>query len=48
MAIELYSAGIGLDSSCESIFVRRSKANLKQNLYAEALDDAEKVRMIIF
>lgn len=46
MAVELYSAGITLDSSCESLFAHRSKANLKRNLYAEALDDAEKVRMM--
>ncbi|KAG2117024.1 uncharacterized protein F5147DRAFT_298941 [Suillus discolor] len=43
MAVELYSAGISLDSSCESLFARRSKANLTRRLYTEALDDAEKV-----
>ncbi|KAG0704041.1 hypothetical protein DFH29DRAFT_997923 [Suillus ampliporus] len=42
-AIELYSVGIGLDSSSESLFTRRSKANLERNLYAEALHDADKV-----
>nr|AFB76151.1 hypothetical protein [Suillus grevillei] len=43
MAIELYSAAIALDSSCHSSFAHRSKAKLAQNLYVEALDDAEKV-----
>ncbi|KAG1789016.1 uncharacterized protein HD556DRAFT_1275673, partial [Suillus plorans] len=43
MAVELYSVGISLDSSCESLFARRSKANLTRRLYTEALDDAEKV-----
>ncbi|KAG2346810.1 hypothetical protein BDR05DRAFT_981412 [Suillus weaverae] len=42
-AVELYSLGIGLDSSCESLFVRRSKVNIERNLHAEALHDAEKV-----
>ncbi|KAG0698731.1 hypothetical protein DFH29DRAFT_1071033 [Suillus ampliporus] len=42
-AIELYSAGIGLDSSCHSLFAHRSKANLERTLYAEALHDADKV-----
>jgi hypothetical protein len=46
MAVELCSAGISLDSSCESLFACRSKANLKRNLYAEALDDAKKVRLM--
>ncbi|KAG0701797.1 heterokaryon incompatibility protein-domain-containing protein [Suillus ampliporus] len=39
-AIELYSAGIGLDSSCDLLFAHRSKAHLDRNLYAEALHDA--------
>ncbi|KAG2346485.1 hypothetical protein BDR05DRAFT_786028 [Suillus weaverae] len=43
MAVELYTTGIGLDSSCESLFAHRSKANLERNLYADALEDAEKV-----
>ncbi|KAG0693719.1 hypothetical protein DFH29DRAFT_377451 [Suillus ampliporus] len=42
-AIELYSAGISLDSSCECLFAHRSKANLGQKHYAEALHDADKV-----
>ncbi|KAG0701869.1 heterokaryon incompatibility protein-domain-containing protein [Suillus ampliporus] len=42
-AIELYSAGIMLDSSCESLFTRRSKANLEGNFYVKALHDAERV-----
>lgn len=42
-AIELYSAGIELDSSCESLFVRRSKANLERNLFVVALHDANRV-----
>ncbi|KAG2346373.1 hypothetical protein BDR05DRAFT_997367 [Suillus weaverae] len=41
--IELYSAGIGLDFSCESLLVHRSEANLKRNFFAEALHDADKV-----
>ncbi|KAG2151487.1 hypothetical protein DEU56DRAFT_553851 [Suillus clintonianus] len=43
MAIELYSAGIRLDSSCDSLFVQRSKAMFQRHLYAEALQDAKKV-----
>lgn len=46
-AIELYSAGIELDSSCESLFVQRSKANLERNLFAAALHDANRVRTIV-
>ncbi|KAG1786940.1 uncharacterized protein HD556DRAFT_1006392 [Suillus plorans] len=46
-AIELYSAGIELDSSCESLFVRRSKANLERNLFVVALHDANRVRAIV-
>ncbi|KAG0698960.1 hypothetical protein DFH29DRAFT_1081516 [Suillus ampliporus] len=42
-AIELYSAGIELDPSCQSLFARRSKANLERQLYVEALYDAERV-----
>ncbi|KAG1738652.1 uncharacterized protein EDB91DRAFT_448861 [Suillus paluster] len=42
-AIELCSAGLRLDSSCESLFAHRSKANLARNLYAEALLDADKI-----
>lgn len=42
-AIELYSAGVELDSSCESLFVHRSKANLGRNLFAAALHDANRV-----
>ncbi|KAG2030344.1 WD40-repeat-containing domain protein [Suillus americanus] len=45
-AIELYSAGIELDSSCEPLFVHRSKANLDRNLFAAALHDANRVRMM--
>jgi hypothetical protein len=30
-ANELYLTGIGLDSSCESLFAHRSKANLEQH-----------------
>ncbi|KAG2151591.1 uncharacterized protein EDB93DRAFT_1249232 [Suillus bovinus] len=43
MAVALYSAAIALDSSSESLFVDRSKVNLKRQFYAEALHDAEKV-----
>ncbi|KAG2151526.1 WD40-repeat-containing domain protein [Suillus clintonianus] len=43
MAIDMYSAAIVLDSSRHSIFARCSKAKLAQNLYAEALHDADKV-----
>ncbi|KAG2360568.1 hypothetical protein BDR07DRAFT_1412015 [Suillus spraguei] len=43
MAVALYSAAIALDSSSESLFVHRSKVNLEQKLYTEALHDAEKV-----
>ncbi|KAG0691977.1 hypothetical protein DFH29DRAFT_861352 [Suillus ampliporus] len=43
-AIELFSAAIALDSSCHSLFARRSEANLGRNLYAGALHDAEKVQ----
>jgi hypothetical protein len=46
-AIELYSAGIELDPSCEPLFVCRSKANLERNLFAAALHDANRVRMIV-
>jgi tetratricopeptide (TPR) repeat protein len=42
-AIELYSAGIELDPSCEPLFVCRSKANLERNLFAAALHDANRV-----
>ncbi|KAG2346441.1 WD40 repeat-like protein [Suillus weaverae] len=42
MAIELYSAGIELDSSCESLFVHRIKTNLGRNLFAAALHDANR------
>ncbi|KAG2082366.1 WD40-repeat-containing domain protein [Suillus cothurnatus] len=41
-AIELYSAGIELDPSCEPLFVCRSKANLERNLFAAALHDANR------
>ncbi|KAG2364198.1 WD40-repeat-containing domain protein [Suillus spraguei] len=41
-AIELYSAGIELDSSCELLFVHRSKANLERNLFVAALHDANR------
>jgi hypothetical protein len=46
MAVALYSAAISLDPSSESLFANRSKVNLERGLYAEALDDAEKVRVI--
>jgi hypothetical protein len=46
VAVELYSTGIGLDSSCEALFMHQSKANLKQDLFAEALHDAKKVQMM--
>jgi WD40 repeat protein len=44
------SAAIQLYSSSDSYFAHRSKVNLEQNLYLEALSDAEKVRttLIIF
>ncbi|KAG1813609.1 WD40-repeat-containing domain protein [Suillus subaureus] len=45
-AIKLYSAGIGLDPSHDLLLVRRGKENMGQNLYAEALSDAEQVRMM--
>jgi len=45
-AIELYSAAIGLDSSCDSLFLHRTKTKLAQNLFAEALPDADMVRTI--
>ncbi|KAG1743655.1 uncharacterized protein EDB91DRAFT_1200564, partial [Suillus paluster] len=41
-AIKLYSAGISLDSLCESLLAHRSKANLERKFYAEALQDADK------
>jgi hypothetical protein len=46
MAVAMYSAAIKLDSSSESLFALRSKVYLERGLYAEALDDAEKVRVI--
>jgi hypothetical protein len=46
-AIELYSAGIKLDSSCESLFVQRCKANSERNLFVAALHDANRVRTIV-
>ncbi|KAG2117045.1 uncharacterized protein F5147DRAFT_768429 [Suillus discolor] len=42
-AFKLYSAGIGLDPSYDLLFVHRSNENLRRNLYAEALSDAEQV-----
>jgi hypothetical protein len=44
------SAAIQLYSSSDSYFAHRSKVKLEQNLYLEALSDAEKVRttLIIF
>jgi hypothetical protein len=45
MAVAMYSAAIKLDSSSESLALR-SKVYLERGLYAEALDDAEKVRVI--
>jgi tetratricopeptide (TPR) repeat protein len=42
-AIGLYSAALVLDPSHESFLVFRSKAYVEQNLYAKALEDAEKV-----
>ncbi|KIK46471.1 hypothetical protein CY34DRAFT_800323 [Suillus luteus UH-Slu-Lm8-n1] len=42
-AIQLYSAGLGLDPSCESLLVLRSKVYLGQNLHTKALQDAEMV-----
>ncbi|OAX42738.1 hypothetical protein K503DRAFT_853745 [Rhizopogon vinicolor AM-OR11-026] len=42
-AIELYSAAIALDASCDSLFAHRGKANLGRHLYLEALADAEQV-----
>ncbi|KAG2349796.1 hypothetical protein BDR05DRAFT_972738 [Suillus weaverae] len=43
MAIELYSAAITLDPSCHTPFAQHSKAKFAQDLYTEALHDAEKV-----
>lgn len=43
MAVELYSAAIGLDSSHDSFFERRSRAYLARKNYAEALADADTV-----
>jgi hypothetical protein len=48
MAVELYSAAIGLDSSSYLLFANRSKAKLGRNLYVEALHDADKVCTISF
>ncbi|KAG1770184.1 hypothetical protein EDD22DRAFT_948496 [Suillus occidentalis] len=42
-AVEWYSAGIRMDSSCESLLVRRSKANLERKYHDEALHDADKI-----
>ncbi|KAG0706091.1 hypothetical protein DFH29DRAFT_1025833 [Suillus ampliporus] len=42
-AIELYSTAIALDPSCHSLFTHHSRAKLAQNLYSEALQDAEMV-----
>lgn len=46
MAVSMYSAAINLDSSSESLLALRSKVNLERGSYADALDDAEKVRVI--
>ncbi|KAG1800188.1 uncharacterized protein HD556DRAFT_1439046 [Suillus plorans] len=43
MAVSLYTAAIALDSTRTSLFTHRSKVNLELKLYAEALQDAEKV-----
>jgi len=45
-AIEVYSAAIWLDSSCEFLFAQRSKARSRQHLYAEALADADRVQTL--
>jgi hypothetical protein len=48
MAIELYSAGIELDSSCAILYAQRGRAKLGRNLFTEAIQDAEMVRIISF
>jgi WD40 repeat protein len=40
------SAAFGMDSSYDFYFARRSEVKLGQDLYAEALSDAEKVHML--
>jgi len=43
-AIELYSAAIDLDVGNDTLFAKRSKANLGRILWEEALVDARKVQ----